>query len=197
MKLPRRVPVRFLLLATCCSGVSCKDEAKQSNEQKSETTQREEDFKALEESFQKQFRAWFDGFASDKREVQEATLRSMWPTKEDIEYLLPNYAEKLWPLLAEAEKHYLENVDKMAREMTKGGPLKKIKVTDIRKSERASRDYARILSMIPKDVSVFECDSKHENGSSANSGDYLHHNGRWFWIKDIFVLPDAVDRLKD
>src|SRR5262249_31540798 len=106
----------------------------------------------LEEAFRK----WDKGFSSDKKEERVNALRTMFPTKKDIAYLFPKYVEKLWPLFEDGHKEMVENVDLIAKEITMGGGLTKVKTIDVRTDkELASGSYKDLLEIIPKDVQVF------------------------------------------
>jgi hypothetical protein len=140
-------------------------------------------------------RAWDKGFSSDKKETRLETLRAMWPTQHEIEYLFPKHAGKLWPIFQEGLKFVEENVDELTQEITRGGAIKKVKAIDVRTDKELSTgSYKRILEIIPKDVGVFDWYVEREKGSGGG-GTYLQIKGRWFWIKDAYLLPDFLDKL--
>jgi hypothetical protein len=150
----------------------------------------------LKPSLEEAFRAWDKGRSSANREARVKALRSLLPTKEDIAYLFPKHAEKLWPRFEQGIQFLVENVDRFAREVTRGGAIEKVKAIDVRKDkDRASGSYKRLLPMIPRDVPVFELVVRRAKVSSGG-GTYLHRNGRWFWIKDLEAFQKFLDQLK-
>jgi hypothetical protein len=146
-------------------------------------------------SLENAFRKWDKGFSSASNEDRVKTLREMLPSKDDIAYLFPKHAEKLWANFEKGKKFLENNVDKIAKEFTRRGEIKQVKVIDVRKDkDRASGEYKRLLAIIPMDVPIFDVIIERTNGSSGG-GTYLHLKGRWFWIKDLGAVPDFLDKL--
>ena len=139
------------------------------------------------------YRQWHRGFTSKKKEDREKTLRSMLASQKDVECLFPKHAEKLWPLWAKGNEFLLENVDKIADEVTKGGEIKAVEAIDVRKDkDRSTGQYKRLLEIIPKDVPVFDYEVRRANGG----GSFVYLNHRWIWIKDLDTFPKILEKLK-
>lgn len=146
----------------------------------------------LEEAFRK----WDMGFSSDKKDERIHVLRSMLPTKKELEHLFPKNADKLWPKFEEGRKFAEENIDLVAKEIIKGGAVTKIKPIDVRADKgKATGAFKELLAIIPKDVHAFELVVSREN-STSGSGTYFSIKDRWFWIKDCESLPAILDKLK-
>jgi len=143
----------------------------------------------LEEAFRK----WDAGFASDKKHDRLAALRAMFPVKEEIAYLFPKQVDKLWPKFEEGHKFLEENVDAIAKEITRGGAITKIQVIDLRKENKGPAK--ELLAIIPKDVGVFDL-TVHREKSTSGSGTYLFMKNRWFFIKDLETIPPILDKLE-
>lgn len=147
-------------------------------------------------SLEDAYRAWYKGFASARKEDREQAIRSMMPTRKDIAYLFPKHVDKLWPKFEKGIQFAVANVDRLARHFTQGGAIKTVTAIDVRKDvNRASGSYKRILTIIPKDVSVFRLIVEQEKRSSGG-GTYLFLNRHWFWIKDLDSFPRVLDTLK-
>jgi hypothetical protein len=142
------------------------------------------------------YRKWYTGFASKKKEDREKALRSMLPNEKDIEYLFPKHAKKLLPLFAKGDEFLVENVDRMADEIThKGVELESVKTIDVRTDKDMAKQYKKILEIIPKRVPVFEISVRRKDGSGSSGGSYLFLKERWIWIKDLDAFPPALDNL--
>jgi hypothetical protein len=146
----------------------------------------------LEEAFRK----WDMGFSSDKTEERVNALRSMFPTKKELAYLFPKQVDKLWPKFEEGHRFMEENVDLIAKEITRGGAITKIKPIDARADKaRASGSYKELLAIIPKDVQVVELVVSRDK-STSGSGTYLFMKDRWFWVKDLETFPGILEKFK-
>jgi len=146
----------------------------------------------LEEAYRK----WDIGFSSDKKEERVNGLRSMFPTKKELAYLFPMQVDKLWPKFEEGHKFMEENVERIAKEITRGGAIIKIKSIDARADKsRASGSFKELLAIIPKEVQVFELVVTREK-SSSGGGTYLFIKDRWFWIKDLETFPEILEKFK-
>ena len=140
-------------------------------------------------------RQFHDGLASKKKEDREKTLRSVLPNKKDVETLFPKHAAKLWPLWEKGNDFLLENVDNIAREVTRGGGIKEVKAIDMRK-EKNPQGYKELFEIIPKDIPVFDYSIRHVNGDGSGGGSYVYLNQRWLWIKDLDSFPRILEKLK-
>lgn len=146
-------------------------------------------------SLDEAYRNWHQGFSSKDKADREKALQSMLPTKKDVEYLFPKHAEKLWPKWVMGNQFLMDNVDKIAAEVTAGGALIKVDAIDVRAEKDRAQGYKRLFEMIPKDVPVFDIAVKHEKRGSGG-GSYLYMNDRWLWIKDLDAFPEILDKLK-
>jgi hypothetical protein len=147
-------------------------------------------------SLDEAFREWHKGLTSAKEEDRVKALNSMLPTKKDIEALFPKQAEKAWPLIEMMNKHWLEHIDDVAKDMARQGEIKKITAIDMRKDKGGIADsYRRLLVTVPETVGVYEIRIEHEGGS-GRGGTYLYHSGRWFWIRDCDTIPEELDKKK-
>ncbi|MFO0864130.1 MAG: hypothetical protein U0744_05655 [Gemmataceae bacterium] len=146
-------------------------------------------------SLEETYREWHKGFSSDEKENRIKALRSMFPTKEDVAYLFPKHVEKLWPKFEQERKRLEDNVDRNAKQVTKGGAITKIRTLDARSEKLTFESYRRLLEIIPKDVQVFDLVVSRANNSSG-SGSYLFIKDRWFWIRDIEVFPEILKKLE-
>ena len=144
------------------------------------------------------YRKWYVGYASKKKEDREKTLRSMLPSEKDIEYLFPKHAKKLIPLFAKGDEFLLQNVDRIAEEVThKGAELESVATIDVRTDKNRAQRYKQILEIIPKDVPVFEISVRRKDGSGSGGGSYLLVKDRWIWIKDLDAFPRALEKLDE
>jgi hypothetical protein len=145
-------------------------------------------------TLQEAFRKWDMGFSSNKKEERVSALRSMFPTKKELGYLFPKQVDKLWPKFEEGHKLMEENVDLIAKEITRGGAITKVTPIDVRADKvLASGSYKQLLAIIPKDVQVFELVVSREN-SRSGSTTYLFIKDRWLWIKDLETFPKILDK---
>ncbi len=142
------------------------------------------------------YRQWHKGLSSEEKAEREKALRSILPNQKDVEYLFPKHADKLWPLWAKGNEFLVENVDKIAAEVTKGGEIKRIEAIDVRKDKNGLERYKRILEIIPKDVSVFDIVVRRADGGFSGGGSYLYLSDRWIWIRDLDEFPRILDKLK-
>jgi hypothetical protein len=141
-------------------------------------------------------RKWHMAFTSEKKEERLKTLRSMIPTKEEVTYLFPQQVDKLWPQFEDYHKHMEKNVDLIAKEMTRGGAITKIKPIDVRVDKsRASGSYKELLAIIPKDVQVFEVEVSREKSVSGGST-CLFIKDRWVLINDLQTLARDLEKSK-
>lgn len=140
-------------------------------------------------------RAWHKGMASKNKEDREKTLRAMIPNQKDIERLFPKHAEKLKPILAKGTQPLVENVDKIAAEMTKSGEIESVKVTDVRKQDPNGR-CKRVFEIIPKDVAVYIISIRYKNGDGSGSEYYVFVHHRWVWISGLDQFPKVLEKLK-
>jgi len=142
------------------------------------------------------FRKFDKGLTSENKEERVNALRSMLPGKKDIAYLFPKHVDKLWPKFEENNRFLVENVDRFAKQITRGGAITKIDAIDVRADkDRASGSHKELLAIIPKEVHVFELIVDRAK-SSSGSGTYLYLKDHWFWIKDLEALPAVLDKLK-
>lgn len=141
------------------------------------------------------FRKWDMGFSSDKKEERLNALRSMFPTKNELAYLFPKQVDKLWPKFEEGHKSMEENVDLIAKEITRGGAITKIKPIDMRADKSSKSPYKALLAIIPHDVQVFDLAISRAK-STSGSGTYLLIKDRWFWIKDLETFPEILEKFK-
>jgi hypothetical protein len=142
-------------------------------------------------------RAEYAGMASPKKEEQVKALRRILPAKMDIEVLFPKQAEKLWPLVEKANQRYLDHISDIVREVTKDGPITKIKLTNIRDEKGpAGSAYQPVLKMIPKNVPVFRYDIRYASGAGAGGDSYLLVNDRVILIPDFSYIPELIQELE-
>lgn len=142
------------------------------------------------------FRAWDKGFSSDRKGERVEALRAMLPRKQEIATLFPGQVDQLWPILEQGHKAMLDNVDRMAAEITRGGAITGIKPIDVRAdARRADGAYRKVLAMLPQDVEVFELVVT-RGQSSSGSGTYLYMNDRWFWIRGFEAIPKLLESLR-
>lgn len=140
--------------------------------------------------------AFHEGMLSKDKQKQEAAVRGlMVTTKKDLEILFPKYAEKMWPNVERANKHYLNSIDKIAAELARHGKLNKVKTLDIRESEAENPGlYRRVLTMIPKNIPVYRI-GKFTDDGGGDSETYLLVNGRWIWIREFYGVPEYLNKL--
>ena len=152
--------------------------------------------KAAMPTLEEAYRKWDTGLSSDKREERVNTLRSMFPTKKELGYLFPRQVDKLWPKFEEGHKFMEENIEPIAKEITKGGAITKVKSIDARTDKnRALGSHKALLAILPKDVHVYDLVVYREK-STSGSGTYLNIKDRWFWIKDLDGFPAILEKLK-
>ena len=81
-------------------------------------------------SLDEAFRVWHKGLTSDKEEDRVKALKSMLPTKKEVEALFPKKAEQAWSLVEMMNKYLLDHIDDLAKDMASGGAIKKITPID-------------------------------------------------------------------
>lgn len=148
-------------------------------------------------SLEDAYRAWHRGLASKNREERQKTLRSMMPTKKDVEYLLPKYAKKLWPRLEPEIEFLVKNADPAAQEWTRGSALKSFEASNVRKDENASDLHKQLLALIPSDVPIFEVYVTHVGKDERRKkAFFMYVHKRWRWISPVSVNPASLEKLK-
>ena len=141
------------------------------------------------------YRDWHKGFGSKNKEDREKTLRSMLPNQKDIESLFPKHADQLKPIIAGGTELLVENVDKIAAEVTKSGKIEKVNAKDIREKDPNGR-CQRLFELIPKNVPVFDISVRYANGDGSGSEYYVYLHERWIWINGLDRFPELLDKLK-
>jgi hypothetical protein len=141
-------------------------------------------------------RDWQNGITSGNKMVQEKAMRAMLPRMDDIKYLFPKHSPKLWPKVEASNQYYLEHLDEAAKEMGRGGPITAIQTINVREdSIRSKGSYQRILSIIPKEVMVFDIIVRRGTRSTGD-GAFLKVKDRWIWMPDFNAWPRLLDQLK-
>lgn len=146
-------------------------------------------------SLEAAFRKWHAGLSSEKKEDRLTALRSILPTEQDVAYLFPKEVDKLWPILDAYNKRMEQNVDLVAKEITRGGAIKEVRPLDVRTDKRkSSGSYKEVLAVLPKDVPLFDLHVEKET-SASGGGTYVLLKGRWFMIRDLESMPELLKRL--
>src|ERR1043165_4989076 len=124
------------------------------------------------------------------------TLWSMMATQKDIEYLLPKYAEKLWPRIEPEMEQWAKNVDAFAKEWTQGRELKSLVAENIRNDKGALPEVKKLIEMIPKNVSIYRLNVDYQGGGGDRKSFFFYIRGRWMWIPPLNVAPAALESVK-
>jgi hypothetical protein len=140
--------------------------------------------------------AFFRGLTSDKKADQVKALDSVLPNKKDVETLFPRQEARLWPLFDASNKHVLEHVDEVAKQIKSGGAIKEVKVQNVRTDHDLKEKYAKVLKLVPGTVEVYEYVLKKERGASGG-GAFVLVNGHWRFIKDLDALPEILESLPE
>jgi hypothetical protein len=176
----RMSTILSLSLATCLLGFG--SVATGRAEEKPKTT--------LEETF----RALHKGLSSKDKEERLKALKAFLVEKKDIEVLFPKHVDIVWKHVEEHRKQAIEMCDEVAKQETKLGDIKEVFPIDMRGKD-GGETYKRVLSMIQKDVPVFEAGIKYEKGGSRTSS-MVYVNGRWISIWGLYKIPDLLDKNK-
>jgi len=147
-----------------------------------------EESNKLRSQLEESLRQWDRGFSSKESADRLRTLREMSPSKSDIETLFPNLAPQLVPLFAQIEKNLAERIDSFAAQVIEGGEIKSIQVKDARRDLLKAEKFEELFRMIPGDVEVFEVFIRRVEASGGGAT-FLHLNGRWIWIKEVYAMP--------
>jgi hypothetical protein len=173
-----------LAISTCLCALAYSLECVDAVETKKQPT--------LEEAYRK----WHSGLAAKEKADREKSLRSMLANQEDVKYLFPKHADKLWPLWAKGNEFLVENVDQIAKEVSRGGEIVKVEAIDMRKEKKPPQGYKRLFEIIPKNVPVFEISVQRADGGGGSSASYVYLKNRWLWIKDLDTFPRILEELK-
>ncbi len=131
---------------------------------------------------------------SDDEKVRLAALDRATVDKALLEKLLGKDAALVWPKVEKGLTSMRKNTDRLKAELDRGGDVKSIKLTDVRKSDASGR-YRLVLSMIPKGGPVYTAVMKREKGT-AGSSTYLLVDGRMRWVPGLDLLCSRIQSLK-
>jgi hypothetical protein len=137
-------------------------------------------------------RAMHKGLCSKDKEERLKAIKSVLIEKKDVEVLFPKHAEIVWKHLEPENKKAIEMCDEIAKQEASSGEIKEVFPIDMRGKDGRS-SYKRVLSILPKDVPVFEAGIKYEKGGSR-TGAIVFVNGRWIPILDLEKIPDLIDK---
>jgi len=156
--------------------------------------------RANAKSLQAALRVLDKDIRSGSIEVRRKALRSILPTKADVQAITPAHAEKLWSKMGPDFDRKVEEVDIAAVELAKDR-WREIDAIDIRHDEPWSPRGQAVARVIPEGIPAFRA-VKFGDDHTVGSSTYLYINDHWVYldardIADIARETAALNKAKD
>ena len=135
------------------------------------------------------YRDFHKGLSATTKEEKLKPIDAFLPTRKDIETLFPKDVEKIWALIEPNNRRIRDNVDQFAAEFTRGGAVKEIRVTDVRKTpDLANGRFKDLLALISNEIPLANLAVVRDSATSGSSG-YVYVNNHWTQIRGIEEIP--------
>jgi|GEM_PF-3709743 len=145
-------------------------------------------------SLEEALRAFHSGLRNESVELKKDALKSILPSKTDLEFLFPKDAESLWPRMESYYQKMLVHVDEVAAQIV-AKPILDIKVIDVRKEDEKKKVYKEVFAMIPENIPVYRVVIKTATGNSGSST-YLFIGERWIHFRGLESVPEMIEAFR-